>query len=87
MLKREAGPKSMEAYTHRRTCIRYPRKTFWEKRFGKEYAYYYCVISIREDSTDNEAASGRGGLRSGVAVWRWIEDYAVLFLRAAPRGV
>jgi hypothetical protein len=49
--------------------------------------YYYCVIRIREGSTDNEAAIGPGEFRSCVALSRWIEDYAVLFLRAAPRGV
>ena len=51
------------------------------------WVYYYCVIRTREDSTGNVAGSGRGGLRSAVAQRQWIEGYAVLSARAAPRGL
>jgi len=50
-------------------------------------AYYYCVIRIRENNTGNVAKIWRGVLRSAAAEWRLIEDYAVLSLRVAPRGV
>ena len=49
--------------------------------------YYYCVTRIRAGSIGTVAEIGRGGLRSDGAGWQWIEDYAVLSLRVAPRGV
>jgi len=49
--------------------------------------YYYCVTNMRTDSKDTLAESGQDGWQGGVAGWQWIEDYAVLCARVAPRGV